>query len=375
MTDSPTAALSREGVSIWLDDLSRLLISSGDLEKLIQDRNVVGVTTNPTIFAAALSKAHAYEEQLGQLADAGAAPVDAIFDLTTEDVRRAADLLAPVYEASGGFDGRVSLEVEPRLAYDTAGTTAEAEKLWAAIDRPNAMVKIPATDEGLAAITEAIAAGISINVTLIFSLERYRKVIDAYLAGLERAQLAGIGLSTIHSVASFFVSRVDAEIDKRLDLIGSEEATVLKGKAGIANARLAYEIYEEAFTSERAKRLLDAGANAQRPLWASTGVKDPALPDTAYVVELVANGVVNTMPHKTLDAVHDHGQFRGDTVTGAYTDAHKTLEALEALGISYQEVTAQLEQEGVQKFNASWDELVETVTTALDHSRTAQANA
>ncbi|MGC0239082.1 transaldolase [Arthrobacter sp. SD76] len=375
MTISPTAALSREGVSIWLDDLSRLLIDSGDLQQLIHDRNVVGVTTNPTIFAAALSKAHAYEDQLRQLADAGTAPVDAIFDLTTEDVRRAADLLAPVYEASGGFDGRVSLEVEPRLAYDTAGTTAEAEKLWAAIDRPNAMVKIPATNEGLESITESIAAGISINVTLIFSLDRYRKVIDAYLSGLERAQLAGIGLSNIHSVASFFVSRVDAEVDKQLDLIGGDMAAALKSKAGIANARLAYEIYEQAFTSERAQRLLEAGANPQRPLWASTGVKDPAVPDTAYVVELVANRVVNTMPHKTLDAVHDHGEFRGDTVTGAYADARKTLEDLHTLGVSYQEVTAKLELEGVQKFNASWDELVDTVTTALEGSRTVQAKA
>lgn len=374
MNDSPTNFLSREGVSIWLDDLSRLLIDSGDLQRLIAERNVVGITTNPTIFAAALSKAHAYEEQLGHLAGAGAGPVDAIFDLTTEDVRRAADLMAPVYEASNGFDGRVSLEVEPRLAYDAAGTTAEAERLWTAIDRPNALVKIPATNEGLQAITESIAAGISINVTLIFSLDRYRKVIDAYLSGLDRAQAAGIGLAGIHSVASFFVSRVDAEIDKQLEGIGGDTAAGLKGKAGIANARLAYEIYQDEFSSERAQRLISVGANPQRPLWASTGVKDPALRDTAYVEELVAHGLVNTMPHKTLDAVHDHGDFRGDTITGTYADARATLDALDGLGVSYAQVTEKLEREGVQKFNDSWDELVDTVSNALAQIRTAAAD-
>jgi transaldolase len=374
MNTTPTADLSGEGVSIWLDDLSRVLIDTGELQRLIDERNVVGITTNPTIFAAALSKAHAYEDQLRQLADAGLSTVDAVFELTTEDVRRAADLMLPVYEASAGFAGRVSREVEPRLAYDAAGTTAEAERLWTAIDRPNAMIKIPATNEGLEAITESIAAGISINVTLIFSLDRYRKVIDAYLSGLERAQISGIGLSGIHSVASFFVSRVDAEIDKQLDALGDDKADGLKGQAGIANARLAYEIYQEAFSSERAQRLLEAGANRQRPLWASTGVKDPALSETTYVVELVAGGVVNTMPHKTLDAVHDHGEFRGDTVTGSYAEAKATFDALQSLGVSYQQVTEKLELEGVQKFSASWDELVDTVANALEQASTAGAD-
>lgn len=374
MTTTPTAELSGEGVSIWLDDLSRGLIDSGELQRLIDERNVVGVTTNPTIFAAALSKAHAYEDQLRQLAGAGLSTVDAIFELTTEDVRRAADLMLPVHEASAGFDGRVSLEVEPRLADDAAGTTAEAERLWTAIDRPNAMIKIPATNEGLEAITESIAAGISINVTLIFSLDRYRKVIDAYLSGLERAQVSGVGLSGIHSVASFFVSRLDADIDQRLDALGGDLASGLKGKAGIANARLAYEIYQEVFSCERAQRLLEAGANRQRPLWASTGVKDPALSETTYVVELVAGGVVNTMPHKTLDAVHDHGEFRGDTVTGSYAEATATLQALQSLGVSYQQVTEKLEREGVQKFSDSWDELVNTVANALEQASTAGAD-
>lgn len=366
MNNSPTNTLSRSGVSIWLDDLSRLLIDTGDLHRLIEERNVVGITTNPTIFAAALTKAHAYEDQLDQLAASKTDPVDAIFELTTEDVRRAADLLTPLYESSKGFDGRVSLEVEPRLAYDASGTANEAERLWTAIDRPNAMVKIPATAEGLQAITDSIAAGISINVTLIFSLERYRQVIDAYLSGLERAQRAGRGLAGIHSVASFFVSRVDAEIDKQLDAIGSDQALALKGKAGIANASLAYEIYQDAFASERAQRLISAGANRQRPLWASTGVKDPAMRDTAYVEELVAADLVNTMPHKTLDAVYDHGAFHGDTITGTYAEARKVLDTLQSLGVSYDLVTEHLESEGVQKFNASWDELVMTVTKALD---------
>lgn len=374
MTTAPTAELSGEGVSIWLDDLSRVLIDSGELQRLIDERNVVGITTNPTIFAAALSKAHAYEDQLRQLAGAGLSTVDAVFELTTEDVRRAADLMLPVYEASAGFDGRVSLEVEPRLAYDAAGTTAEAERLWTAIDRPNAMIKIPATNEGLEAITESIAAGISINVTLIFSLDRYRKVLDAYLSGLERAQVSGVGLSGIHSVASFFVSRVDADIDQRLDALGGDLAGGLKGKAGIANARLAYAIYQEVFSSERAQRLLEAGANRQRPLWASTGVKDPALSETTYVVELVAGGVVNTMPHKTLDAVHDHGEFRGDTVTGSYEEAKATIDALQSLGVSYQQVTEKLEREGVQKFSDSWDELINTVANALEQASTAGAD-
>ncbi|MEV1129537.1 transaldolase [Agromyces sp. NPDC049794] len=366
---SPTAALSAAGVSIWLDDLSRERLVSGGLERLIAERNVVGVTTNPTIFATALAKGDGYEEHLHALAEAGTDLEPAVFEIITDDVRTAADVLRPTYDATGGFDGRVSIEVAPGLASDTAGTIAQAKELWATVDRPNVMVKIPATLGGLDAITAATAAGISVNVTLIFSLERYRQVIEAYLAGLEQAKAAGIDLSTIHSVASFFVSRVDTEIDKRLEAIGTDEALALKSKGGIANARLAYELYEQTFADERATALLEAGANRQRPLWASTGVKDPSLPDTLYVTELVAPGVVNTMPEKTLEATFDHGEITGDTVTGAYAEAGEVLDALARVGVDYDDVTALLEREGVDKFIVSWGELLETVRAALEAAR------
>jgi transaldolase len=366
---SPLADLSAVGVSIWLDDLSRERIASGGLQKLISERNVVGVTTNPTIFASALAKGEAYDAQVAELAAAGKSVTEAVFEITTHDVATASDIFRPVYDASNGFDGRVSIEVEPGLAHDTAGTIAEAKTLWAKVDRPNVMIKIPATVEGLEAITEAIAAGISVNVTLIFSLERHRAVINAYLNGLEKAKAAGLDLSTIHSVASFFVSRVDTEIDKRLDAIGTAEATALKSKAGVANARLAYQVYEQAFDSERAKLLLASGANKQRPLWASTGVKSADLPDTLYVTELAVADVVNTMPEKTLEATFDHGVIEGDRVTGFYDDANAVLDALAALGISYDEVTALLEKEGVEKFIVSWGELLDTVTAALDAAK------
>jgi transaldolase len=368
-TTSPTAELSALGVSIWLDDLSRERITSGGLQKLIDDRNVVGVTTNPTIFAAALAKGDAYDAQVAELAKAGTSVTDAVFEITTGDVADAAQIFAPAYAASGGKDGRVSIEVEPGLAHDAAGTTAEAKRLWAKVNQPNAMIKIPATIEGLDAITETIAAGISVNVTLIFSLERHRQVINAYLSGLEKARAAGIDISTIYSVASFFVSRVDTEINNRLDAIGTEEATSLKSKAGVANAQLAYEVYEQAFSSERAKVLLDAGANKQRPLWASTGVKDPSLPDTLYVVELAVADVVNTMPEKTLEATFDHGVINGDQVTGSYAAANAVLDAIAAQGISYDEVTQLLEKEGVEKFIVSWNELLDTVSAALEAAK------
>ncbi|HEU5223750.1 MAG TPA: transaldolase [Candidatus Lumbricidophila sp.] len=366
---TPTQALSNAGVSIWLDDLSRERLTSGSLTKLIAERNVVGVTTNPTIFAAALTNGAAYASQLHELAADGADVARAVFEITTDDVREASDVFRPVYDASRGFDGRVSIEVSPDLAHDAVGTKAEAVALWERVDRPNAMIKIPATLEGLEAIRDTIAKGISVNVTLIFSLERYRQVIDAYLTGLELAKAAGIDLSTIHSVASFFVSRVDTEIDKRLSAIGSDAATALKSKAGVANAQLAYELYANEFASDRAKALLAAGANNQRPLWASTGVKDPALPDTLYVVELAAEGVVNTMPEKTLEATFDHGVVRGDTVTGSYEAARGVLAELAAVGVDYDDVTALLEREGVEKFIVSWGELLETVSTALENAR------
>jgi transaldolase len=368
-TTSPTAELSALGVSIWLDDLSRERIASGGLQKLIDDRNVVGVTTNPTIFAAALAKGDAYDAEVSKLAKAGTSVTDAVFEITTKDVSDACRIFAPTYKTSGGKDGRVSIEVEPGLAHDAAGTTAEAKRLWAKVNQPNVMIKIPATIEGLTAITEATAAGISVNVTLIFSLERHRQVINAYLTGLEKAKAAGIDLSTIRSVASFFVSRVDTEINNRLDALGTEEAKALKSKAGVANAQLAYEVFVGAFESERAKTLLAAGANKQRPLWASTGVKDPSLPDTLYVVELAVADVVNTMPEKTLEATFDHGVIDGDHVTGSYAAANAVLDAIAEQGISYDEVTELLEKEGVEKFIVSWNELLDTVSAALEAAK------
>ncbi len=366
---SSTAALSAAGVSIWLDDLSRARITSGSLTELIDDSNVVGVTTNPTIFAGALSHGESYADQVAELAKAGTGVDDAIFTITTDDVRSADDIFKPIFESSRGFDGRVSIEVSPELAHDTANTIAQARQLWKTVDRPNTLIKVPATKEGLPAITEIIGSGISVNVTLIFSLERYDAVIDAYLAGLEKAKEAGIDLSTIHSVASFFVSRVDTEVDKRLSAIGTDEAAALKSKAGLANARLAYELYEKRFAEDRAKDLVAAGANVQRPLWASTGVKDPALPDTLYVAGLVAAGVVNTMPEKTLTATADHGEITGDTVTGGYAEAHKFFDDLAGVGVDFADVAQVLEDEGVEKFIVSWHELQATVKTALDAAK------
>ncbi|WP_405884124.1 transaldolase [Streptomyces sp. NBC_01384] len=357
--------LSDEGVSIWLDDLSRKRIASGNLAELIATKHVVGVTTNPSIFQAAIGSGEGYEEQLADLAARGVTVDEAVRMMTTADVRAAADILRPVYDATGGRDGRVSIEVDPRLAHETAATIAEAKQLAWLVDRPNVMIKIPATKAGLPAITEVIGLGISVNVTLIFSLERYREVMDAYLAGLEKAKAAGIDLATIHSVASFFVSRVDSEIDKRLAKVGTDEALALKGKAALANARLAYEAYEEVFASARWAALAPAGANKQRPLWASTGVKDPAYKDTLYVDELVAPGTVNTMPEATLNATANHGDIHGDAVTGGYDQARADLAAVEGLGISYDEVVGRLEDEGVSKFEAAWGDLLDAVATSL----------
>jgi transaldolase len=364
MTDA-LAQLSEQGVSIWLDDLSRELLRSGDLQRLIDNKSVVGVTTNPTIFASALAKGDAYDDQLREIAAAGKDVDRAVFELTTSDVREACDVMRPVYDRTNGVDGRVSIEVDPRLAHDTGKTIETARALYEAVDRPNVMIKIPATVEGLPAITQATSEGISVNVTLIFSLDRYRGVMQAYLTGLEQAREAGRDLSTIHSVASFFVSRVDTEYDKRIDAIGTDEAKALRGKAAIANARLAFQAYEEVFSTPRWQVLADDGANAQRPLWASTGVKDPSYPDTMYVTELVTSGTVNTMPHATMDAFADHGEITGDSVRGRYDEAREQLDALERLGISYSEVTDQLEREGVSKFDKSWDELNATVNDQL----------
>jgi transaldolase len=368
---SPTAIISEAGVSIWLDDLSRERIRSGGLGALVADRNVVGITTNPTIFAHALARGHAYNEQITALAKAGATAAEAVFEITTDDVATACDILRPVHDATGGLDGWVSIEVSPTSAHDAMATMDEANRLVAKIGRPNVYIKIPATAKGLEAITAAIANGISVNVTLIFSLDRYRAVIDAYLTGLERANVAGLDLSRIRSVASFFVSRVDTEIDGRLDAIGTETAGALRSSAGVANARLAYELFVQEFATERAQWLFALGANRQRPLWASTGVKDPTLPDTFYVVELVAPDVVNTMPEKTLHATFDHGVVRGDTITGTYKCARSVFDAIAAQGISYDDVTLTLENEGVAKFIASGERLIDTVGKALEAARSA----
>ncbi|WP_413249048.1 transaldolase [Sinomonas flava] len=362
---TPTAQLSAAGVSIWLDDLSRHRLSSGSLQKLIDEKNVVGVTTNPSIFQAAITSSADYDTRIADLAARGASAEETVFEITTADVADACDLFAPVAAATGGVDGRVSIEVDPRLAWDTEGTIAEAKRLFEKVSKDNVHIKIPATLEGLTAITAVLAEGISVNVTLIFSLERYRAVINAFLTGLEQAKAKGHNLATIHSVASFFVSRVDTEIDKRLQDIGTAEAESLKGKAGVANARLAYQVYEEMFSTGRWAALAEAGALPQRPLWASTGVKDPAYPDTLYVTELAAAGVVNTMPEKTLEATFDHGVVAGDTITGTYEDAAGVLSALEGLGISYKEVVSILETEGLDKFVASWNELLADVEHAL----------
>src|SRR4051794_2004266 len=325
MTDDRLAALAAAGVSIWLDDLSRERLRSGNLQQLITEMSVVGVTTNPTIFAAALANGAAYDEQVRQLAARGATVEDAIREITVADVQQACDVFSGTWESTNGIDGRVSLEVDPTLARDTEATVAQALDLWKAVDRPNLLVKIPATEPGLPAITRALSEGVSVNVTLIFSVERYEAVMEAFLAGLEQAAKNGQELSRIASVASFFVSRVDTEIDKRLDEIGTDEAKALKGKAGVANSRLAYDAYEKVFGSDRWAALEAKGARRQRPLWASTGVKNPEYPDTMYVTDLVVPNVVNTMPEKTLHAFADHGEVEGDKVTGTGARAQQVF--------------------------------------------------
>ena len=368
MTPQPEdvlAQLSAAGVSVWLDDISRERLTTGNLAGLIRDRHVVGVTSNPTIFAHALASGSAYDSQLADLEVREVGLEEAARAITTYDIRWACDVLRPVYDATSGVDGRVSIEVDPRIARDTAKTIAEARALWWLVDRPNLFIKIPATEQGLPAITQCLSEGISINVTLIFALERYGQVIDAFFAGMEQARQAGHDLSTIASVASFFVSRVDTEVDRRLDKIGTPEAAALRGKAAIANARLAYELYEERFATPRWEALRQAGARPQRPLWASTSTKDPAYPDTMYVEELVAPGTVNTMPEATLHAMADHGKVRGNTASGGYDQARQVFADLEALGIGYQDVVTVLEDEGVAKFAASWQEMLETISTQL----------
>ncbi|MDR0848596.1 MAG: transaldolase [Propionibacteriaceae bacterium] len=360
------ASLHEAGVSIWLDDLSRDRITSGNLAQLIAEYSVTGVTTNPTIFAAAFQDMSVYGAELAALKARGADVPTTIRELMAADVASACDLFTGIYGATEGFDGRVSIEVDPTLANKTEATIEQAGLLKALVGRPNVLVKIPATKEGLPAIRAAIGAGISVNVTLIFSLERYREVMEAYLCGLDDALDAGITIADIHSVASFFVSRVDTEVDKRLDAIGTEQALALKGKAAVANARLAFDEYLKVFESDRFLDLHAKGANVQRPLWASTGTKDPSYPDTLYVASLVTRPVVNTMPEKTLQAFADHGEVDGDTVRGWIVPALETMADLAAVGIDYDDVVDVLEAEGVQKFIDSWSDLVAAVQSALE---------
>ncbi|WP_405430821.1 transaldolase [Micromonospora sp. NBC_00617] len=365
--------LTAAGVAVWLDDLSRVRLSSGGLDQLRREKHVAGVTTNPTIFAKALSDADEYNWQLRDLATRGVDVEEAVRMLTTYDVRWACDVMRPSYDGSAGVDGRVSIEVDPRSAHDADKTVAEAKALWWLVDRPNLFIKIPATEEGLSAITDTLAEGISVNVTLIFGLDRYSAVMEAFLAGLEQAKANGHDLSKIGSVASFFVSRVDSEVDKRLDRMadkaadsaGKERALGLKGRAAVANAQLAYERYTEVFSSDRWKALEAAGAHPQRPLWASTSTKNPDYRDVIYVEELIAPGTVNTMPEAVIHAYADHGETRADTITGAYDAARKVFADLESVGVDMSDVIATLEREGVEKFEASWQELLDGVSKSL----------
>jgi transaldolase len=361
--------LTAEDVSIWLDDISRERLTSGNLAMLVKDFHVRGVTSNPTIFAHAMEKGTAYDEQLGDLALRGVEMGEASRSLTTYDIRWACDVLRPVFDASDGVDGKVSIEVDPRLAADTAKTIAEARALNWLVDRPNVYIKIPATRAGLPAITGCLAEGININVTLIFSLQRYEEVIDAFMSGLEQADEAHV--ATLTSVASFFVSRVDTEVDRRLDGIGSPEAQALRGKAAIANARLAYEIFEKHFASPRWQALSNQGARVQRPLWASTSTKDPAYRDTMYIEDLIAPHTVNTMPEATMHAMADHGVVSGNTIAGTYDEARQVFADLEKLGISYDDVVEVLEDEGVRKFSDSWDGVLKTISEQLDPAKSS----
>ena len=360
--------LANARVSVWLDDLSRARIQTGSLAQMVEKGEIVGITTNPTIFAKAIGAGSGYEDQLRDLALRGTAIGETLRLLTAWDVRAACDVLRAVYERSGGRDGRVSIEVDPRISGDAERTAAEARGLWWLVDRPNLFIKIPATKDGLPAITETLASGISVNVTLIFSLERYEAVIEAFLTGLEKRHASGGDLTGIESVASFFVSRVDTEVDHRLAAPGDKggaEVAKLKGQAAIANARLAYEIYEKMLASPRWKALEAAGAKPQRVLWASTGVKDKNMPDTRYVTELVAPDTVNTMPEATLQAVADHGQVQGDAVRSHYAEARGVMEGLNRLGIDISDVAETLEKQGVDSFEKSWNELIESVTGQL----------
>lgn len=353
--------LAQAGTSTWLDDLSRDRISSGNLADVIAKKSVVGVTTNPSIFAAAMSQGTAYDEQIAELRSAGTPVDDAVYAMSMRDVQNACDIFAEVYRSSGGADGRVSIEVDPRISDDANATLQQARELWRTIDRPNLLIKIPATRGSLPAITAALAEGISVNVTLIFSVDRYREVINAYIAGIQQAAKASLDVSTIYSVASFFVSRLDTEVDSRLEAIGSPEALELRGKAGVANARLAYALFQELFTDAS----LPEGANIQRPLWASTGIKNPAYRPTLYVSELAGPSTVNTMPEPTIDATLDADDVTGDTLSGTREESERVFDALREVGIDVEDVFAVLEREGVEKFVSAWTDLLSSMESRL----------
>lgn len=355
--------LARLGTSTWLDDLSRERLDSGNLRELLDTKSIVGVTTNPAIFAAAMSSGTSYDTEIAALKEKSATADEAVYSLAIDDVRNACDIFIEIYEKSGGRDGRVSIEVDPRISADADATLKQARELWTKVNRPNLMIKIPATEGSLPAITEALAEGISVNVTLIFSVERYAHVIAAYKEGIKRAAEAGKDVSTIRSVASFFVSRLDTEVDKRLELNGSDAALALRGKAGVANAQRAYSLFLKEF--KEGNDDLPAGAHPQRPLWASTGVKNPDYPATLYVSELAGPDTVNTMPEKTIDAVLEQGNLHGDALSGSAEQAENVWSQLKAVGIDFDDVFAVLEKEGVDKFVNAWEELLASMTDRL----------
>jgi len=370
----PLQELADAGVAVWLDDLSRPRIQSGSLAAMVGQGDIVGITTNPTIFAKAIGAGSGYEAQLRELALRGTAIGETLRLLTAWDVRAACDILRPVFDRTGGRDGRVSIEVDPRISGDAERTAAEARGLWWLVDRPNLFIKIPATLAGLPAITACLAEGISVNVTLIFSLERYEAVLEAFLSGLEQRAAGGGSLEGVESVASFFISRVDTEADRRLAALAADsdgqdiaaDVARLHGQAAIANARLAYALYEDTLASPRWKALAKQGARLQRLLWASTGVKDKAFDDTRYVVDLVAPDTVNTMPEATLQAVADHGRVRGNTIRGSYDAAQIVLDDLARIGVDMPDVAATLETQGIASFARSWDELIASVIKQLE---------
>ncbi len=367
--------LAAAGVAVWLDDLSRPRIGSGALTRMVDGGEIVGITTNPTIFSKSISAGSGYEDQLRELALRGTAIGETLRLLTAWDVRAACDVLRPVYEKTGGRDGRVSIEVDPRISADAERTAAEARGLWWLVDRPNLLIKIPAAQAALPAITASIADRISVNVTLIFSIDRYRAVLDAFMAGLEQRAARGEDLAGIESVASFFISRVDVEVDKRLaalpDTVAADAKTRLHGQAALANARLAYEVYEQAAASDRWQGLAAKGASLQRLLWASTGVKDEAFPPTRYVTELVARDTVNTMPEATLQALADFGADTPDTISAGYAKAHATVDDLATLGVDLADVAETLERDGIASFVQSWDDLIASVEEQLGNAGAA----